>query len=41
MEKKKNFVYISASEGAELTDFMHKFVLELKELGPNPITIEG
>ena len=39
--KRLKFVYISASEGAELTKYIHKFVQELEELGPNPITIEG
>ena len=28
--------HISASEGAELTEFVKEFVKELKEIGPNP-----
>jgi F420-non-reducing hydrogenase iron-sulfur subunit len=31
------YVFISASEGAKLTEIVNEFVLELKELGPSPL----
>ena len=35
--KRVRFEFISASEGAELTELMNEFVKEIKELGPSPI----
>ncbi len=39
--KRVKYTYVSASEGAELTEIVEEFVHELKELGPNPIKKEG
>ena len=35
--KRVRFEFISASEGAELTELMNEFVKEIKELGPSPL----
>ena len=35
--KRVKYSYVSASEGAELTEIVTEFVEEIKELGPNPI----
>jgi F420-non-reducing hydrogenase iron-sulfur subunit len=39
--KRVKYTYVSASEGAELTEIVEEFVHELKELGPNPIKKEA
>ena len=39
--KRVKYTFVSASEGAELTEIVEEFVHELKELGPNPIKMEG
>ena len=39
--KRVKYSFVSASEGAELTEIVEEFVHELKELGPNPIKKEG
>jgi F420-non-reducing hydrogenase iron-sulfur subunit len=39
--KRVKYTYVSASEGAELTEIVEEFVKELKELGPNPIKKEA
>ncbi|MHA1785951.1 MAG: hydrogenase iron-sulfur subunit [Candidatus Helarchaeota archaeon] len=39
--KRVRFEFISASEGAELTELMHEFVKEIKELGPSPLRNGG
>jgi F420-non-reducing hydrogenase iron-sulfur subunit len=39
--KRVKYTYVSASEGAELTEIVNEFVKELKELGPNPIKKEA
>jgi F420-non-reducing hydrogenase iron-sulfur subunit len=38
--KRLKYTYVSASEGAELTEIVTEFVEELKELGPSPIINE-
>ena len=38
--KRVKYTFVSASEGAELTEIVKEFVQELKELGPNPINEE-
>jgi coenzyme F420-reducing hydrogenase delta subunit len=35
------YTFVSASEGAELTEIVKEFVQELKEIGPNPIVKEA
>ncbi|MFW9826523.1 MAG: hydrogenase iron-sulfur subunit [Candidatus Thorarchaeota archaeon] len=35
--KRVKYVFVSASEGAKLTNIVNDFVEELKELGPSPI----
>lgn len=35
--KRVKYAFISASEGAELTEIVTEYVEEIKELGPNPI----
>ena len=39
--KRVRFEFISASEGAELTELMNEFVKEIKELGPSPLRNGG
>ena len=39
--KRVRFEFISASEGAELTELMNEFVKEIKELGPSPLQNGG
>ncbi len=39
--KRVKYSFVSASEGAELTEIVEEFVHELKELGPNPLRKEG
>lgn len=39
--KRVKYVFVSASEGIELTEIVNEYVKELKELGPNPIRIES
>lgn len=39
--KRLKYTFVSASEGAELTEIVNEYVEELKELGPNPISKEG
>jgi F420-non-reducing hydrogenase iron-sulfur subunit len=39
--KRVKYTFVSASEGAELTEIVEEFVQELKELGPNPIKKEA
>ncbi|MEJ2248541.1 MAG: hydrogenase iron-sulfur subunit [Candidatus Lokiarchaeota archaeon] len=35
--KRVKYTFVSASEGAELTEIVEEFVKELKEIGPNPL----
>jgi len=35
--KRMKYIFVSASEGAELTEIVKEYVEEIKELGPNPI----
>ena len=35
--KRVKYTFVSASEGAELTEIVKEYVEEIKELGPNPI----
>jgi len=35
--KRVKYTYVSASEGAELTEIVKEYVEQIKELGPNPI----
>lgn len=37
--KRVKYTFVSASEGSELTEIVEEYVEELKELGPNPITL--
>ena len=39
--KRVKFEFISASEGAELTEMFHKYIKEIKELGPSPLRNGG
>jgi F420-non-reducing hydrogenase iron-sulfur subunit len=39
--KRLKYTFVSASEGAELTEIVEEFVQELKEIGPNPLGLEG
>ena len=39
--KRVKYTFVSASEGAELTEIVEEFVHELKELGPNPMKKEA
>ncbi|MFX0036424.1 MAG: hydrogenase iron-sulfur subunit [Candidatus Hermodarchaeota archaeon] len=38
--KRVKYTFVSASEGAELTEIVKEYVEEIKELGPNPIKEE-
>jgi F420-non-reducing hydrogenase iron-sulfur subunit len=39
--KRVKYTFVSASEGAELTEIVEEFVQELKEIGPNPMKREA
>jgi len=39
--KRVKYAFVSASEGAELTEIVEEFVHELKEIGPNPLRNGG
>ncbi|MFX1572591.1 MAG: hydrogenase iron-sulfur subunit [Promethearchaeota archaeon] len=39
--KRVKYSFISASEGADLTNIVNEFVEELKKLGPNPLKKEN
>ncbi|MHA2366927.1 MAG: hydrogenase iron-sulfur subunit [Candidatus Hodarchaeales archaeon] len=35
--KRAKYIFVSASEGVQLTEIARKYVEEIRELGPNPI----